>query len=102
MAKVASKKMWWDTVADAASYPIRFFPQGATFSYDQAAALDPAQVTGQPQQEVDLHGVQLAEGVYDVYITAKDAAGNESDPLELAGSVLDFTPPSAPTSGGFR
>ena len=42
------------------------------------------------------------KGVYDVYVTAVDEAGNESDALSIPDTVLDFQPPAAPTSGGFR
>jgi len=39
------------------------------------------------------------EGTYDVYITALDAAGNESSPLEIQNAVFDFTPPESPSDG---
>ena len=101
MAKIASKVVWWESVADAASYGIRIIPDGETFSYDEVA-IKVLATSEAVEEELDLAGVQLAEGVYDIYVTAIDSAGNESDPLEFADAVLDFTPPSAPSSGGFR
>ena len=102
MAKIASKVVWWSSVSDAAAYNVRIIPDGTDFSYDFAPDAAQPAIIGQPEQELDLAGLQLAEGVYTVYVTAEDLAGNESDPLVLAASALDFTPPSAPTSGGFR
>lgn len=39
------------------------------------------------------------EGQYDVDVTAVDARGNESDPLELDNQTFDLSPPDAPTDG---
>ena len=39
------------------------------------------------------------EGQYDIDVTALDAAGNESDPLEIDNQTFDLSPPDAPTDG---
>lgn len=39
------------------------------------------------------------EGQYDLDVTALDAAGNESDPLEIDNQTFDLSPPDAPTDG---
>lgn len=39
------------------------------------------------------------EGQYDLDVTAIDAAGNESDPLEIDNQTFDLSPPDAPTDG---
>ena len=100
MAKIASKVLFWASVSDAASYNVRIIPFDTAFSYDTAPSVSVAD-TGAPEHEADLAGTSLAEGIYDIYVTAQDSAGNESDPLEFQAD-LDFTPPAAPSSGGFR
>jgi len=101
MAKIASKVLFWASVSDASSYNIRIVPDGTAFDYALPPTLQVVQGTG-AEHEADLAGTSLEEGVYDVYVTAQDSAGNESDPLEFQDAVLDFTPPSAPSFGGFR
>jgi hypothetical protein len=100
MAKIAKKVMWWAAVSDAASYNIRIIPDGNPFDYTASAIGVPSSI--KTEEEFDLAGTALAEGIYDIYVSAVDAAGNESDPLDYADIQLDFTPPSAPSSGGFR
>lgn len=39
------------------------------------------------------------EGLFDVDVTALDARGNESDPLEIDNQLFDLSPPLAPTDG---
>ena len=101
MAKIASKVLFWASVSDAALYNIRIMPDGTPFDYDIPPILVQTHIGG-AEHEADLAGAQLAEGIYDVYVTAQDAAGNESDPLDFQDAVLDFTPPAAPAAGGFR
>lgn len=43
--------------------------------------------------------MQGLEGQYDVHVTALDARGNESDPLEIDNQLFDLSPPNAPTDG---
>lgn len=106
MAKIAKKVIWWASVPGAVNYVVRIIPDGNHFTYGPPApgaqVSVPALEPPEPEQELNLSGLTLSEGVYDIYITAQDAAGNESDPLELADAVLDFTPPAAPSAGGFR
>lgn len=102
MAKIADKIIWWSSVVDAKKYNIRIIEDGTPFSYDVPPVMDVAHNDTLPEHEMNLAGMALAEGVYDIYVTAEDAGENESDPLEFADAVLDFTPPSAPSSGGFR
>lgn len=44
----------------------------------------------------------LPEGRYDFHITALDAAGHESDFLEVDNQDFDLTPPAAPTDGALE
>lgn len=102
MALVAKKIMWWQSVQDAVSYNVRVVPNGTAFSYGAKAQMSVAHDAGKAEHEADLAGVELAEGTYDIFITAVDGGGNESDPFGLEDAVLDFTPPKAPAAGGFR
>lgn len=103
MAKIASKVIWWKQVNDAVSYNVRIVKDGTDFSYATKPASVVQQEAGRDGElEVDLAGLEFAEGTYDIYITAQDKRGNESDPFELADAVLDFVPPAAPSDGGFR
>ncbi len=102
MAKIAKRVIWWASVSDAVKYHIRIIPDTNGFDYNFAPNLTIAHDGSLGEHEADLAGLALAEGVYDIFITAEDAGENESDPLELADAVLDFTPPSAPSDGGFR
>jgi hypothetical protein len=101
MAKIASKVLFWASVSDAELYNVRIVPDQDPFSYDIPPAVSVSH-QGTPEHEADLAGTVLPEGVYDIFVTAQDAAGNESDPLEFQDAVLDFTPPAMPSSGGFR
>lgn len=102
MAKIASKILFWAAVSDAAKYNVRIVPDQTVFDYDLVPAVVVDHVDGEAEFEADLKGTPLAEGIYDIYVTAQDAAGNESDPLGFQDANLDFTPPGAPSSGGFR
>lgn len=102
MAKIANKVLWWESVNDAFKYNIRIVPDDEPFDYERGPALTVQHDPVLAEHEQSLAGTELVEGIYDIYVTAVDAAGNESDPLPFADAVLDFTPPSAPASGGFR
>ena len=101
MAKIVSKVMWWSSVDGADKYYVRVLPLNSTFNYDSVPTSVVAKTTV-AEVELDLKTLSLAEGNYDIYVTAVDEVGNESDPLEYASTILDFTPPSKPSSGGFR
>ena len=102
MAKIAKKVLFWGSVNDADKYNVRIIPEGTPFSYSETPAIGAAHAPGQAEHEADLAGIAISEGIYDIYVTAVDIAGNESDPLEFQDAVLDFVPPAAPAFGGFR
>jgi hypothetical protein len=102
MSKVVSKVLWWSAVNDAAEYRVRIARAGTEFTYELAPLAVVAHAAGQAEFELDLGKQNIAEGTYGVFITAVDAAGNESDPFALAGLNLDFNPPAAPANGGIR
>jgi hypothetical protein len=49
-----------------------------------------------------LQGISALDGTYDLYLTAVDDAGNESEPLELQSVELDFVAPLPPTEGAIE
>ena len=107
MARIASKVLWWSAVPDATHYSVRLIPSTEDgvdpFDYAVEPQLTvPQPMPPSPEIEADLANIALEEGTYDIYVTARDPAGNESDPLAFADSVLDFVPPAAPAQGGFR
>lgn len=97
MAKVASKILGWTGPADAVAYRFRIVLSGTPFDYALPVTVEVPVDPNNVQQKVDLAGTNLAEGKYDIYCTSVDAGGNESDPLESAGAVLDFNPPAPPS-----
>lgn len=102
MAKIAKKIVWWSSVSGANSYSVRIIPDNEPFAYDYPAMIEVDHALGLAEHEADIGGIDLPEGRYDIYVTAKDEAGNESDPFVLPGAFLDFVPPASPSSGGFR
>lgn len=89
--------------ADVAANRIRIRPANTPASYD--APFDDV-----PKKDADQDGftrIALAnlphavglEGTYDIHVTALDAAGNESDFLEIDNQTFDISPPDAPTDG---
>lgn len=111
MSIIASKILFWAVVSDASTYRIRVTDQNAvandfsdlgTFPFDEVTAVDPNANTEQEFDIAEMISTVISDGTYDIFISAVDEAGNESDPLFLEDNVLDFQPPLAPTSGGFR
>jgi predicted phage tail protein len=105
MSKLAKKVIWWADVADAVKYAIRAVAAGVAFDYATAPVAEPVEGNVGAEQEFDLSTVAAAlpKGEYDIYVTALDSAGNESDPFTLAAAAaLNFTAPAAPAAGGFR
>lgn len=108
MAKIATRILFFapSISPDAIGHFVRVLPQGVDFTYSAPKALVPESspmVDG--NVEVDLASLSVApteEGVYSIFITAADGAGNESSPFEIEDAVIDFNPPAAPTGGGLR
>lgn len=110
MARLRSHRLSWIAVLDAASYLVYVLPSESSNSVDQTvetgefyehpSAEVPATIGEDGRVSVDLATLSVTpevEGIYDIYVTAVDEAGNESDPALLDDAALDFTPPEAPT-----
>lgn len=108
MPKLATRILFFtpSTSEDTAEHRVRIIRDGEEFSYDDDyAAIKGVTPASNGDIEVELASLSVAPtkgGTYDIYITAADNAGNESDPLLVNDAVLDFDPPLAPVAGGVR
>ena len=107
MAFLKTRKIKFDksASADVVSYNIRIVAANTVFDYTLPASNIKADslptTAGSATVAIDiatLNNKPTQDGTYDVYITAADAIGNESDPLAIKGATFDFTPPTAPTN----
>jgi hypothetical protein len=108
MAKIATRILFFtpSISADIIGHHVRILEDGTEFTYDAPFSLvpDDSPMVGD-NIEIDLASLSVApteEGVYDIYVTAVDGAGNESSPLEIVDKVIDFNPPAAPADGGLK
>lgn len=112
MAKLNTKTLRFlpSVTPDTVEHRIRIQVEGTPFSYATpfskvaytASAAGTGGTTPATKISVDIGGltnVPKETGTYEVFITAADAAGNESDAFEIHGAVFDFTAPAAPTAG---
>ncbi len=108
MAKIVSRILSFAAVADAAAYKVYVGEANSTPSYDDpnvklaVAEFESKNEDGVPRLSINLADLPLFDGVSgarDVNVTALDAAGNESDFLEIDNVLFDFDPPAAPTAG---
>lgn len=104
MPNVVTRKINWTPVVgeDVVGYRIRVTRDTEPFSYDLPVALE---VQGAESNHVFSNQFPettfIPEGQYNVFITALDDGGNESDPLSLS-AALDLQAPSAPASGSIE
>jgi hypothetical protein len=99
MAKINFANLNFQPSPGAVQHRLRLFPAGATPT--------PSEVYAAPHGDVGADGVidsaEIAgvggasiEGNFDLYLTAVDAAGNESDFAVKPNFTLDLVAPSAP------
>lgn len=104
MAKVTTPKLRFKHSGnDAAGVRVRLSAAESDPSYDT-----PYDQVAMPAQDpdgfrrialTDLPKIAGKEGTYDVDVTVVDAAGNESDFLQINSANFDLSPPEAPTEG---
>jgi hypothetical protein len=101
MAKIIKRKIWWNPVEgeDVVNYKVYTALQGTDFTYDLPAIQVEATITEVLAPEDFPEGTFDIDTNYNVWITAVDDVGNESDPLEL-NAPFDFVAPSSPSGGG--
>lgn len=75
-------------------------PQAAPFDEVPKPTPDPDGLSRITQAQ--LPKIAGLEGRFDIYITAVDARGNESDYLKVANANLDLGAPTAPTNGAIE
>jgi hypothetical protein len=103
MAKIKELVLRFRNPTDAVRNNIRIRPANTPAEYD-----DPVDTLDSPTPDTDgftripLANIPQAaglEGQFDIHVTALDAAGNESDFLEIDNQTFDISPPDAPTEG---
>ena len=109
MAIIKKKIAWWNNVGFASQYHVRIVPTGSVVDPTDQEEMEVIPFVVVAQNELDQIesniaelGLDIEDGLYDVFVSAADQRENESNPLEFREVVLDFTPPPAPTVGGFR
>lgn len=110
MARLTTLPLSWNPVLDAVSYRVYILPEISSdtveddvltgFFYENPYSEVPNVIGDDGRISVDVGALNVTpevEGTYDVYVTALDENGNESDPAVLDDARFDFTPPLAPT-----
>ncbi len=92
------------TSSDVVKYRVRINEDGNTFDLNDPfdEVVKPAQPDGDGFVYIPISDLPKAtnlDGRYDLFVTAVDDAGTESEPLEIADVDFDFVPPEAPTEG---
>jgi hypothetical protein len=98
MAYIKPKTMMWGASSDpdVVSYVIRWAIPPEIINYD--AAVNPGVDVGKVTSvKLPLAGMPDIDGQLTLGVTAKDDAGNESDPAE-GTFPFDFKAPAAPTN----
>lgn len=103
MAKVKELVLRFRNPSDAVKNNIRVRPANTPADYDLPFdTLDAPAADADGFTRIPLANIPSAagiEGTYDIHVTALDAAGNESDFLEIDNQTFDISPPDAPTDG---
>lgn len=100
VAKINFKNLGFVPSPGAKTQYLRLFTAGATPTADEVYAAPFADVGTDgvvDQAEIVGIGGANAEGLFDLYLTAVDENGNESDYAIKAGVPLDLVAPAAPT-----
>ena len=107
MAKVKSRRFFWDPPADTDIVGYNVYVDDAArpnFLADvDAGTITPRETV--PTTEWIVGPGDLPEGTYQVAVTSVDDATNESDPYQHPAWVsvpLDLTAPGAPSGGGLE
>ena len=101
--RIVKRRIWWEPVpvVDLVNYRIYWALTPTPFGYELPAIEAPKEVTEVVAPTDFPEGTFEVDGDYNIWVTAVDEVGNESDPLALSGR-FDFTPPPAPLSGGIE
>lgn len=106
MAQIKELTLRFRNPADAVANNIRIRPANTAAEYDtpvERIAAPAPNADGYTRIPLaDIAQAQGLEGQYDIHVTALDAAGNESDFLEIDNQTFDLSPPEAPTDGSLE
>jgi hypothetical protein len=106
MARVKAIVLAFRNPPDAAHNVVRIRPANTPAAYDdpkdQVVAPTPGADGFSRIPLADISQAAGLEGTYDIHVTALDAAGNESDFLELDNQTFDISLPEAPTAGSLE
>lgn len=106
MAQVKELTLRFRNPSDAVQNNIRIRPAGTAAAYDTPVdTLQAPTPSADGFSRIPLADIPQAaglEGQYDIHVTALDAAGNESDFLEIDNQTFDISPPAAPTDGSLE
>jgi hypothetical protein len=108
MPLIRKRRIWWEPVAGAVAYLVYVNAEGKTidpdrFTWREAPGVISRRVAGYTEIVLPDEWPEFPEkpGTYVIAITARDDAGNESDPLLLTG-VFNFVAPPSPSKGGIE
>jgi len=106
MAFIRKRRIWWESVPEAANYVV-YVTQDRTkfdpnyFSWEGTPGILSKQVAGKTELLIPDEWPEFpAEpGTYYIGITSRDEVGNQSDPF-LSSGQFKFLPPPPPPKGG--
>jgi hypothetical protein len=108
MPLILKRRIWWEPVDEATSYVVyvskdRTIFEPTQFLREATQGIISKEVTGKIELIIpdEWPEFPMEPGTYHIGITARDCAGNESDPLLLVGQFKFFAPP-APMRGGIE
>ena len=108
MPLIRKRKIWWDPVPEASSYGVYVSADQAVFDppnfrWEATPGIMSKVVTGKAELIIPDEWPEFPKepGIYHIGVTAKDEAGNESDPF-LSQGLFKFVPPPSPSRGGIE
>ena len=108
MAFIRKRRIWWESVPEAASYvvyvsrdPAHFEPNH--FSWEATPGIISKPVSAKTELVIPDEWPEFPTepGTYYVGITSRDDVGNQSDPFVFSGQ-LKFLAPLSPSRGGIE
>ncbi len=106
MPFVRKRRIWWESVPEAASYMVYVGKERSNFdpnhfSWETTPGILSKSVTGKTELIIPDEWPEFPTeaGTYFIGITSKDEVGNQSDPFLSSGPFKFFAPPPPPTGG---
>jgi hypothetical protein len=106
MPFVRKRRIWWESVPEAAAYVVYVSKDNAKFdpnhfSWEMTPGIICKPVTGKTELIIpdEWPEFPMEPGTYHIGITSRDEVGNQSDPF-LSSGPFKFLPPPPPRKGG--